>query len=159
MSAGAISHQHRHFKTLIVLVLSMTIGTILLFWVAQIAPITPLRGKTAAAVTWTRVVVRAQPAETSHGFYHYRIDESGRLFQSHAWLEGRHDRNSPGAIYVLLTCPDLRLRVSPSQAETLSRIISELRDKHAIGEERVSVEAAQGVADRGSVPRRHLLRT
>lgn len=159
MPAGAISHQHRHFKTLIVLVLAMTSGTILLFWVARIAPITPLRGKSAAAAAWTRIAVRAEPAELSHGFYHYRIDATGRLFQSHAWLEGRRERTSPETVHILLTCPDRSLRVSPAQAETLSRIISELRTRHAIPPTRVSVEAAQGVADRSGAPRRHLLRT
>ena len=159
MPAGAISHQHRHFKTLIVLVLAMTSGTVLLFWVAQIAPITPLRGKTAATAAWTQIAVRAQPAEVSHGFYHYRIDATGRLFQSRAWLEGRHDRSTPGAVHVLLTCPDRSLRVSAAQGETLSRIIAELRGKHTIPEARVSVEGAQGAADRSQAPRRHLLRT
>jgi len=146
MPAGTIPHQHRHFKTLIVLVLAMTGGTILLYWIAQIAPITPLRGTAAASGPWTRIAVRAQVAGTPHGFFHYRIDQTGRLFQSYAWLSGQHSRRSPDAIHILLTCPDRDLRISPAQARELSRLISKLRREHGIPQTRVSVESARGVA-------------
>ncbi|MFQ5428837.1 MAG: hypothetical protein ACE5E1_00895 [Phycisphaerae bacterium] len=135
MQTGAA--QHRHFKTLIVLVIAMTGGTFLLFWIARFAPITPLR---ASVAPWDRIMVRAEPARAPRGFFHYRIGPAGRLFQSQAWLEGLHERGSHGTIHILLTCEDRDLRVTPAQAKTLSSVLSKLRREYAIPTRRVAVE-------------------
>ncbi|MCG8408540.1 MAG: hypothetical protein MI923_25340 [Phycisphaerales bacterium] len=159
MPSGSVRHQNRHFKTLIVLVLAMTSGTFLLFWVAQVAPVTPLKGKTLSTKAWTEISVRANAASAPRGFFHYRIDHTGRLFQSNAWTAGQHDRGHPGAIHVLLTCPDYDMRVSPSQAKTLSQIISKLRHDHAIASDKVQVDATEGVVDSSQPLPRRLRRT
>ncbi len=140
MPAVAKRNQHRHYKTLIVLVLAMTIGAFVLFWAARFSPITPLKGTREAATDWTRISVRAETPAADRGFFHYRIDAAGRLFQSYAWKAGQGERNTPGTIHVLLTCPDDRLEVSPEQAGTLSQIISKLRQRHGVPADRVRVE-------------------
>lgn len=156
MPVVALRHQHRHFKTLIVLVLAMTGGTILLFWIAQLAPVTPLR---ASINPWSRISVRAQDDLGPRGFYHYRIDASGRLFQSRAWNNGESNPANPGTIHLLLTCPGSERRVTSAQAATLSHILSRLRSEHSISSGNVHVEATQGVVDRGALPSSRLRRT
>ncbi len=140
MSAVAKRNQHRHYKTLIVLVFAMTVGAFVLFWAARFSPVIPLRGTREAGADWTRISVRAEALPVSRGFFHYRIDAAGRLFQSYAWKAGQGERNTPGTIHVLLTCPDERLEVSPEQAKTLSQIISKLRNRHGVPADRVRVE-------------------
>jgi hypothetical protein len=147
MLGVATRNQHRHYKTLIVLVLAMTVGAFVLFWAARVSPVTPLRGTREASADWTRISVRAEAPAASRGFFHYRIDAAGRLFQSYAWKAGQGERNTPGTIHVLLTCPDERLQISPEQAGTLSQIISKLRHRHAVPADRVRVEPT---ADRGA---------
>ncbi|MFQ5501829.1 MAG: N-acetylmuramoyl-L-alanine amidase [Phycisphaerae bacterium] len=144
MPAVAARHQHRHLKTLIVLVLSMTGGTYFLFWIAQFSPVTPLR---ASVRNWTKISVRAESDRIPGGFYHYRVDETGRLFQSRAWETGQYERNSPGTIHILLSCGNDRVRVSPEQAKTLSRILSTLRRDYIIPVRNVVVDTNHEYAD------------
>lgn len=144
----AKKQQHRHYKTLIVLVASMTVGTFMLYSLAQISPkVTPLHSRTPGH--WNRISIRALTTEAQRGFFHFRIDTDGRLFQSRAWDTGQFDRGTPGTVHVLLTCKRNDLRVSSNQAETLSRIISQLRRELSIEAENVTVDStAGGVAER-----------
>jgi hypothetical protein len=144
MAAVHARHQHRHFKTLIVLVLAMTGGTFLLFGIARMSPVTPLR---ASAGPWNQIVVRTEGPQSDRGFFHYRIDESGRLFQSYAWKAGQHDRSNPGTIHVLLTCPDSKMQVTGPQARTLSAILGQLQEQFAVSNDAVTVDAGDAVAD------------
>lgn len=151
MPATAHRHQHRHFKTLIVLVLAMTGGTFLLFWIAQITPITPLR---ASVNNWTHISVRAAEGRSTAGFYHYRIDEVGRLFRNQSWNAETGDDRPGKTIVVVLTCPNGDQRVSSAQAGTLTHLLSELRHRHGIPADRVRVEPPAGTARRpGALPR------
>ncbi len=140
MAGVATRNQHRHYKTLIVLVLAMTIGAFVLFWAARLSPVIPLSATREARVDWSRISVRAEALPVTRGFFHYRIDASGRLFESYAWKAGQSERNTPGTIHVLLTCTDESLQVSPEQARTLSQIISKLRQRHSVPADRVRVE-------------------
>lgn len=159
MSASAVRHQYRHYRTLIVLVLAMTAGTVLLFWLARFSPVTPLRSTASSGRTWSQISVRAECVASSHGFFHYRIDENGRLFQSHAWQVGQAERSSPKTVQILLTCADRDAKISSAQTRMLSRLISQLCQEHGIPADRVFVEASRGVADRGEVDTARLRRT
>ncbi len=156
MAVAAIRHKHRHFKTLIVLVLAMTGGAFLLFWVAQFSPVTPLRGETGAHGLWNQIAVRAQSERSPRGFFHYRIDLSGRLFESSAWKNRRFNRATPGVVHILLTCPEGDPRVSPAQARTLKHIVSRLRTEYRIAEDDIHVAPAGHQSD---APGRRLRRT
>lgn len=143
MAASKSRHQHRHYKTLIALVLSMTGGTFFLLWVGRLTPVTPLRGQVAAAQRWNEITVRAESDHNPRGFFHLRIDEAGQLFQSSAWKIGQPDPDHPEAIHVLLTSA---AGVTPAQTQTLSRTIADLRRQHGIASERVSVVADESRA-------------
>ncbi|MBN2560968.1 MAG: N-acetylmuramoyl-L-alanine amidase [Phycisphaerae bacterium] len=149
MPSTSARHQHRHYKTLIVLVLSMTSGTFLLFWVGKLSPVTPLtslRGRTSAPVApaakvWNEIAVRTQDADRPRGFFHYRIAETGRLFQSSAWKQATHDPHSAGTIQILITCKSPDVRLTTAQTRTLTRLIGDLRATHGIPKDHVRVSA------------------
>jgi hypothetical protein len=146
MLATPVAHRHRHYKTLALLVLSMTAGTSFLFWLGNLAPVTPLRGSAKAARPWTRIAVRAEAAAAGRGFFHYRIDENGRLFQSSAWKSGLHDPRRPGAILVLLTTGRHESRPTPLQQAALARLLDDLRDRHAISADQVRYDSSRALA-------------
>lgn len=159
MRATTARNQYRHYRTLIALVLAMSAGTSLLFWLARFSPVTPLRSTAQASLQWTQISVRAESEQAPRGFFHYRIDEAGHLYQSYAWKAGQADRGTPKTIHILLTCHDVDARVTEPQARTLSKVISQLRDQYDIAADRVYVEATRGVAERGEVDRSRLRRT
>ncbi len=138
MAASTSRHQHRHYKTLIALVVSMTGGTFFLLWVGRLSPVTPLRGKVPAPQRWSEIAVRAENDHNPRGFFHLRIDEAGQLYQSSAWKIGRPDPDHPETILVLLTSTD-DAGVTQVQTQTLSRTLADLRRQHGIPSERVSV--------------------
>lgn len=143
---AAARHQHRHYKTLIVLVLSMTSGTLFLFWVGKLAPakpLTALRGEVSAVERWDQILVQAQRAEDPEGFHHFKIDEAGRPTKSPAWDAGRHDERGSGAIHILVTCDSPDAQLTPLQGEQLARLIAILRAEHPIGRDRVQVLKTQ----------------
>jgi hypothetical protein len=146
MPATTARHQHRHFKTLIVLVLSMTGGTMFLFWVGGLAPVTPLRGKTVAAVdnrdadNWSRISVRAQRSDQPLGFHHFRIDQQGRISEDPAWQTGQQDSRTPGTVHVVLSCDSTPDRVRPIQTKVLSRLIADLRAQYHIPKDQVRID-------------------
>ncbi|HWL95199.1 MAG TPA: hypothetical protein VNT79_16890, partial [Phycisphaerae bacterium] len=150
MSAHAIRNQYRHYRTLIVLVLAMTVGTSMLFWLARFSPITPLRSTASTTRAWTQISVRAESSGARAGFFHYRIDETGRLFESYAWQAGQSERSAPKTVQILLTCSAPEAPVNADQAKTLAHVISSLQKRFEIAGDRIFVEAAKGVADRGS---------
>lgn len=139
MAVSTARHQHRHFKTLILLVLSMTGGTFLLFWIGGLAPVTPLRGERPTAKVWTRMAVRAEDARRSPGFFHFRIDGDGRRFQSNDWKAGREDTRNPGTIEVLVSSDLPQARLTPVQTKALARLIADLRGEFGIPKDRVRV--------------------
>lgn len=159
MSAHSVRHQYRHYRTLIALVLAMTGGTMVLFWLGRFSPVTPLRSTAAMNRPWTQISVRAEDGRGARGFFHYRIDETGRLFQSYAWKAGQPDRATPKTIHVLLSCGTPDAKVTDAQARTLTRVISQIRSEHDIAADRVFVEAAKGIADRGESGSSRLRRT
>ncbi|MBX3395142.1 MAG: N-acetylmuramoyl-L-alanine amidase [Phycisphaerae bacterium] len=159
MSAHAVRHKYRHYRTLAVLVFAMTGGTMLLFWLGQFAPVTPLRSTAASGRQWSQIAVRAESRAAARGFFHYRIDEAGQLYQSYAWKAGQYEQSSPKTVHILLTCPDAQARVTELQARTLGQLISRLRTDHAIAADRVFVDAAKGIVDRGEVETSRLRRT
>lgn len=137
MAAGKSRHQHRHYKTLIALVVSMTGGTFVLLWVGKLSPVTPLRGQVPATPRWSEIAVRADSDHKPRGFFHLRIDEAGQLFQSSAWKIGQPDPDHPETIHLLLTSSSEG--VTTAQKQTLSRTIADLRRQHAIPTNGVSV--------------------
>ncbi len=139
MAAATVRHQHRHYKTLIVLVLAMTGGTFLLFWVGKLAPVIPLRGNTPVAQSWDRISVRAESADVAAGFYHLRIDGSGWLYQSSAWNAGRHDRNAPGTIQLVLTSDLPGGKITTAQSQALSHVIADLCKQYRIQPGQIAV--------------------
>jgi hypothetical protein len=159
MSASAVRHQYRHYRTLIVLVLAMTAAAMLLFWLGRFSPVTPLRSTVASTKHWTQISVRAENSQSDRGFFHYRIDEAGKLFQSYAWKAGQYERSTPKTVHILLCCDEPDAKVSDSQTKTLIRLISQVRTDFDIPADRVFVEASKGIADRGEVERSRLRRT
>ena len=139
MPASTVRHQHRHYKTLIVLVLAMTGGTFLLFWVGKLAPVIPLRGNTQVAQSWDRIAVRSEPTDTVAGFYHLRIDGRGWLYQSSAWNTGRQDRNAPGTIQLVLTSDQPGGKITHAQGQALSHVIADLCKQYKIQPDRIAV--------------------
>lgn len=135
MATVAARHQHRHLKTLILLVVSMTGGTIFLYWVGKLAPVTPLRAKTAAA--WNQIVIRPVSPRADQGFYHLRIDQHGRVEESSAWAAQRHARDNEGAIHIVVACAKPDSRVTTAQSKALTKTISNLRKTYAIPAEKV----------------------
>src|SRR5262245_59066651 len=147
MQAPALAHKHRHYKTLILLVLSMTVGAFFLFWLGQMAPVTPLRGKAATTPNWSRIAVRtASVGQPELGFFHYRIDESGQLYQTAAWKHRMQNPTPQGAIEVLLTVTEPQGGISSAQEKALSRLLSTLRRKYSIPADQVRLSASQSLA-------------
>jgi hypothetical protein len=138
MAASAARHRHRHYKTLIALVLSMTGGTLFLLWVGRLSPVIPLRGQVPAPQRWSEITVRAENDHNPRGFFHLRIDEAGQLYQSSAWKIGQPDPDHPETILVLLTSVD-GAGISTAQTQTLSRTLADLRREHGISPDHVSV--------------------
>lgn len=137
----AVAVQHRHFKTLLVLVLAMTGGTFLLFGVAKLAPVmhvAPLRAEALPARTWTQVVVRSATADVPKGFFHWRIDEVGRLYQTDAWANGQ-DPSGDGTIQVLISTSAPGGGVTPKQTRQLTRLLADLQSQFDIAKDRVRV--------------------
>ncbi len=138
--------QHRHYKTLIALVFCMTAGTFLLYGVATISPVTPLRSH--APRDWNRISIRAVEPGAERGFYHYRVDENGRTFKSNAWSYQQVQRGAPTTIHIILTTSRNDLRVTSDQANSLAILISNLRMEYEIAEANVDVESdTRGFAD------------
>ena len=147
MQAPALAHKHRHYKTLILLVLSMTVGAFFLFWLGQMAPVTPLRGKAATSPNWSKIAVRtASLSQPELGFFHYRIDESGQLYQTAAWKNSMQNPGRQGAIEVLLTVAEPQGGISRAQEKALSKLISNLRRKYSISAEQVRLSSNQSLA-------------
>lgn len=143
MPARIAPHPHRHFKTLIVLVLSMTGATFFLFWLANLSPVTPLRARPMQSLNWDSISVRAERPGDTRGFFHFRIDEDGKLYQTSAWKAGQPSANLPGAIHILLSSDSGSDRPTVAQASSLSRTISELRRRYGIGESQVHVDRGE----------------
>ncbi len=141
MGSASSRSQHRHYKTLILLVLSMTCGTFFLYWLAQLSPVTPL----AATRLWNRIAVRAEPTSTPDGFYHLRIDDAGRLFQSDAWRDRRAHPGSPRTIHVLLTA-SLDGGATEAQARVLSHTLADLGQEFGITNDQVQVARSASFA-------------
>lgn len=146
MAADSTRHQNRHYKTLILLVLSMTGGTFLLLWLAQFSPVTPLRGRTAGPGTWTEIAVRAESSANAAGFYHLRIDGEGRLFRSDAWRYQSAHPDDPSMIHILLSATRADGRPLPAQQQTLSRVLAQLGRDYKIPSERVVVRPGSTIA-------------
>lgn len=145
MAASSRRHRHRHYKTLILLVLSMTGGTFLLLWLAQFSPVTPLRSRTPGQGDWREVVIRAESASTSSGFYHLRVDRNGRLYRSEAWRHQQPHPDQPTTVQVLLSATNSDGRPTPAQQQTLSRVLAELSSRHGITSDRVVVRAGESL--------------
>ncbi|RIK64257.1 MAG: hypothetical protein DCC65_14670 [Planctomycetota bacterium] len=149
-SSSTNRHQHRHYKTLILLVLSMTGGTFLLLWLAQFSPVTPLRGRSAGATDWREIEVRAESTAAAAGFYHLRIDANGRLFRSDAWKYQQAHPEQPGVIAVLLSSTHSNGRPTPAQQQTLSRVLAELGQRYSIDAQEVSVRMGDSLLASGA---------
>lgn len=141
MPQDSARHQHRHFKTLILLVISTTGGTFFLFWADQLAPTQrpqTLQGLAATAPSpWNGINVRTE-SRANPGFFHFRIDPSGRLFQSSAWRTKLQAPGSEGVIHVVLSRPRPDRPPSKSQAEMLARIVDRLQRQYRIPGNRIS---------------------
>lgn len=149
MKARANRHQHRHFKTLILLVVSMTAGTFFLFWVDKITPANRrqvLRGRSAKnTASWSDITVRQERSAADAGFFHLQIDDSGRVFRkTDAWAAGPDDARSKGAIHVILTRRDPRVAPAQTQQNALRRVIQRLRSRFRIAESRIRPIRSRG---------------
>ena len=134
MAATATRHQHRHFKTLILLVIAMTVGTFFLFWVDRLTPLTA-----RTATPWREIAIRSAGVSGDWGFYHIRIDESGDLYETNAWQTGPRDPRAGGTIHVVLTRQDPRRTAPHAQAAALARVLEQLRGKYRIPQRHVRV--------------------
>lgn len=134
MAAAPCKHKHRHFQTLILLVVSMTAGAFLLFWVDQNTP--THRPRTLRSMVankgWTDVAVRTVAASEEHGFFHFRIAADGQWFQSSAWKQGRRDPKAESTIHVVLTKPGGANRVTDAQQSALRVLVEQLRREYQI---------------------------
>lgn len=150
MPAASAAHKHRHYKTLILLVVSMTVGAFFLFWLGQMAPVTPLRGKAAVSDKWGRVVVRtAASTQADAGFFHYRIDEAGQLYQTAAWKNSMHDPRHADAIQIVVSLPSGDAGISRTQEKSLARLVSELRRKFSIPADQIRLAPEATLASAG----------
>jgi hypothetical protein len=142
MAKALARHQHREWKTLIVLVIAMAAMTCVLWVVASWSPITPLRGRSGGGLRpWTKISVCKTAAPVGNdNFYHFRIDETGRLYQSSAWNEGRCQQAHAGSVRIVLSHSDKRDIVTRSQQQTLSRTIARLCDAYGISADAIEVE-------------------
>src|SRR5439155_10998344 len=123
MHASAAAHKHRHFKTLILLVISMTFGAFFLFWLGRLTPVVPLRGKAKPVVSWNGIAVRTAQADVANlGFFHYRIDAAGQLWQTSAWKAHAQDPKKPGTIEIVLNVRE-RAEISSSQERALAKLV------------------------------------
>jgi membrane protein implicated in regulation of membrane protease activity len=144
MPANSPRHQFRHFKTLIVLVLAMTGGTIFLYWVGRLAPVTPLRAKMPAA--WSQIVVRAADSRADQGFFHLQIDEQGHVNESSAWAGQRYAANSEGTIHVVVSSSTADGKLTKVQTDALSRTLNGLRKNFGIPTDRIRTVQSPQVA-------------
>ena len=153
MPQDSARHQHRHYKTLIILVISTTSGTFFLFWADQLAPTQrpqTLQSLTASAASpWDGISVRTESA-LEPGFFHFRIDGSGRLYKSNAWQTSRHDPRSEGVIQVVLTRSRVDQQPSRSQAKALARIVGHLQQKYGIPQSRIFAAPSSATAVAGT---------
>jgi len=145
MSVVPLAHKHRHYKTLVLLVLSMTFGTIFLFWIGNLSPVTPLRGTHVASV-WTDIAVRPVSPEQARGLYHLRIDEQGRVFRMQDWDSAWQARRSNGTIQIVLNVPGADRTISTAQRRALARLLADLSRRFQISDQRVSLAAAPSPA-------------
>ncbi len=145
MPAKTARYQHRHLKTLIVLVVAMTGGTFFLFWIGKLAPVTPLRAK-----VWNQIVVRSVGPTEDRGFFHFRVDQEGRLYQSNAWSNGRRAAPGEGAIYVLVSRASANPGISAAQTRAISVIVSDLTQRYHIPADHVIVDEPRRIADIGT---------
>lgn len=141
MPAIAMRYQHRHYKTLIVLVLSMTGGTFFLYWVGKLSPVmhirpTPLRAESPAPQAWNQISVRTQTIGQPVGFYHWRIDPQGRLSSSDAWKSGI-DPQADGSIQVVVATHSSNSGISSGQVKQLGLLLADLREVHHIPKDRI----------------------
>ena len=139
MAAAPCKHKHRHLKTLILLVVSMTGGAFLLFWVDQNTPThrpRTLRGLVPSS-GWTDVAVRTVPAAGEHGFFHFRIASDGQWYQSSAWTQGQRDPKAQSTIHVVLTKPAGASRVSDAQQSALRKLVEQLRRQYQIAPDHI----------------------
>jgi hypothetical protein len=144
MSASSVAHKNRHYKTLIVLVVSMTFGTLFLFWLGKLAPVTPLRATSRA---WHQISVRSVVQGESDGFYHVKINGDGQVVPSQASLRGQtNPLGDPDTIQIVLQTTGSEGVLSVAQTKALSKLIADLCRKHGIASNRV-------FADSGATPR------
>jgi hypothetical protein len=141
MAAPSVRNQHRHFKTLILLVVSMTVGTVFLYWIDEVSPSHRKsafqRLAAASASPWNSIDVRTENADDGNGF-HFHIDPSGRLFRSRLWSPDEATANSNGVIQILVTPgPRSRGEISRTQQDTLARLIDQLSREYRIPPERI----------------------
>lgn len=141
MSSVAISHKHRHYKTLILLVVSMTAGTIFLFWLGNLSPVTPLRAGTRVAPRWTNIAVRPVQAGQEAGAFHLRIDDRGRTFQMQRWDEAWQAHRARGEIQIVLNLREGATSLTKPQRGALSRLLADLGRRHGISDQQVRLIA------------------
>jgi hypothetical protein len=148
MPTATTRHQHRHFKTLIVLVLAMTGSTLLLYWVAKLTPVIPLRATSSAG--WSQILVRAATPTTTDGFYHVKVDAQGRVSTSSAWAARRSAEQSEGVIQVLVRSGSADGKVTPEQTRALAKVLDDLRRTYDIPANRVRVAQTPQLAGLGN---------
>jgi hypothetical protein len=113
-----------------------------LFWIDYLAPThrpRSLLGMTAVSGAWNSVAVRTQDARDEAGFFHFRIDEAGQLYQSNHWKSGFQHPASEGVIHVVVSVSDPAAPINASQNSVLAQVITQLCRDHRIPQERVQV--------------------
>ena len=146
MASQSIKHSNRHFKTLILLVVSMTAGAFLLFWIDKHTPThrpRTLRGLTASK-PWTDVAIRSAASAQGVGLFHFRIDADGNWYQSSAWKNGLRDPANEGTIHILLTRDG---GGSPeAQQLALRRLVDQIQREHRIDTDHIHAIPAAVIA-------------
>lgn len=147
MQAQSVSNKNRHFKTLILLVVSMTFGAFFLFWLGQMTPVTPLSARAKSAATFKDIAVRTGMAESrDKSFFHLRIDEEGRLFQTTAWKAKAHDPRRLGTIQIVLTVSEQDEGITTAQEKCLAKLLSDLRNEFAIANSNIRLDRTPTLA-------------
>lgn len=145
MSARAARNQNRHFKTLILLVVSMTLSTSILFWVDQLAPArspSALRSLTPKARPWRTVAIRQQSEDRPAGFFHVRIDARGRCFQTSAWKYAQPAPDGSDTLHVVLSGVRPGGACTPMQSQSLRKLLGQLHQDFALGSDAVRLVAS-----------------
>lgn len=138
----------RQVKTLGALVLSMTLGTLLLSWIHDLTPIKRSNAITIISTAnrpWTAITVRTVTPTglntdgSVRGFCHLYVDRDGIVHESSAWRGEQQDPHARGTIQVAVGVDEHSADLTPRQWKRLADVIAHLQNIHRIARDQVFV--------------------